>query len=66
LVGTEKGKSPTATGTREKGNRPRAAGADGDWGHPIDRGLLFSFDKVLQIRNEMEKVSCFATYPCTG
>ena len=60
LVGTEKGKSLTDTGTGKKGNRPRAAGTDEDWGRPIDRGLLLSFDKLLQIRNEMEKVSCFA------
>jgi len=60
LVGTEKGKSLTATGTGKKGNRPRAAGTDKDWRHPIDRGLFLSFDKLLQTRNEMEKVSCLA------
>jgi hypothetical protein len=44
----------------EKGKRARTDGAEEDGGQPIDRALLLSIEKLQEIQDQIEKVSCFA------
>jgi template-activating factor I len=44
----------------EKGKRARTDGAEEDGGQPIDRALLISIEKLQEIQDQIEKVSCFA------
>ena len=44
----------------EKGKKARTDGAEEDGGQPIDRALLLSIEKLQEIQDQIEKVSCFA------
>jgi len=44
----------------EKGKKARTDDAEEDGGQPIDRALLLSIEKLQEIQDQIEKVSCFA------